>query len=300
MNVPDFLVVGTARAGTTSLHHHLKQHPGIFLPRQKEPCFYCFAGKKPVYKNGKFAFAVTDPIAYRKLYEDATIHQVTGDISTPYLYLHKETISNIYHYHSRPETIKIIIILRNPIERAYSQFLWKVRDGRESLSFDEAILQEQQRMKENYSFDYFYAHRGLYYQQVKNYLDNFHSVKVIMYDNFLEDFENTMKSICSFTGASDNFVFTKLEQVNRSGIPRFSALGKIVTMESRLKFRMLNYLPENVRLGVKEVFNKFNTSRKLPASISMQTRKYLVDFYREDITKLGQLLGKNLFHWLSV
>src|SRR5205809_7660617 len=121
---PDFLVVGTARAGTTALHYHLRQHPQIFMPRQKEPCFFCFAENKPNYKNGKFSFSTYKHNDYLKLFNKAKSFQIKGEISTPYLFLYDKTINNIRKYHSHPDELKIIIVLRNPIHRAYSQYLW--------------------------------------------------------------------------------------------------------------------------------------------------------------------------------
>ena len=127
MRNPQFIVAGTARAGTTSLNSYLIQHPEIFLPIVKEPCFFTFAGEKIDYKNGKFAFALTDIDDYSKLYKKAQQSQITGDISTPYLYLHEKTIRNIKRFHDDPESIKVIIVLRDPVDRAYSQYLWRVR-----------------------------------------------------------------------------------------------------------------------------------------------------------------------------
>ena len=85
MRYPQFIVAGTARAGTTSLNSYLLQHPEIYLPVVKEPCFYTFAGEKIDYKNGKFAFALTSIEDYAKLYKKALQSQITGDISTPYV-----------------------------------------------------------------------------------------------------------------------------------------------------------------------------------------------------------------------
>jgi hypothetical protein len=112
MMEPDFLVVGTARAGTTALHYYLRQHPQLFLPSQKEPCYYCFAGQKLNYKRGKFSFTVQNGIEYSNLFKSATADQLKGEISTPYLYLSGTTIKNIRSLHTHPEKVRIIIILR--------------------------------------------------------------------------------------------------------------------------------------------------------------------------------------------
>lgn len=299
MSLPDFLVVGAARAGTTSLHYYLRQHPGIFLPSQKEPSFFCFADKKIDYKNGRFVFAVTDFIRYKKLYKNADSDLVKGDISTPYLYLHDETIRNIKKYHPHPDALKIVIVLRNPVERAYSQYLWKVRDGREDRSFEEALKAEKARMAQNYSFDYFYAHRGLYFSQVEDYIKHFKSVKIIFFDSFRNEFEVTMKNLCEFLGVDKDFEFTKRDKINSSSIPRFASLGRMMTVESKVKFKILSVLSDGMRMSIKESFNKFNSTCKTPEPIGESTVKWLNDFYREDIQKLQSLINSNLSHWIE-
>ncbi len=299
MNVPQFLVVGTARAGTTSLQHYLHQHPQIFLPTVKEPCFFSFADGRISYKKGKFAFAITDMKKYERLFADARPDQITGEISTPYLFLHSQTINNIKQYHSDPQSLKIIIILRNPVERAYSQYLWKVRDGREKLSFEDALKQEKKRMEENYSFDYFYAHRGLYYEQVKNYLENFKSVRIIRFEDFRNEFKNTMSELCRFLGVDDSFEFARRNEMNASSFPRFGTLGKMITVESRIKFKMLNYIPGDLRMNIKERFNRWNSSSQMPLPIQASTRVFLQEYYKDDIKNLQSLTGIDLQPWLN-
>ena len=299
MTYPQFLVVGTARAGTTALQNYLQQHPQLFLTQQKEPCFYCFVDEELRYKKGKFAFSVTDFKKYSRLFKDAKAEQVTGEISTPYLYLHNQTIHNIKKYHPYPESLKIIITLRNPVERAYSQYLWKVRDGREELSFENSLKQEKIRMEQNYSFDYFYSHRGLYYEQVKDYLENFKNIKIILFEDFKLNFENTMADLCSFLEVDNTFEFTRKHYINSSSFPRFGTLGKIITVESKIKFKLLNYISADLRTGIKENFNRWNSSSKFPLPIAAATRIYLQEYYKEDISKLQSLIGIDLSSWLN-
>jgi hypothetical protein len=299
MNVPGFLVVGTARAGTTSLHHYLMQHPEIYLPPRKEPCFFCFAGVKPRYSHGRFAFAVTDQSRYESLFSKAGSGQMTGEISTPYLYLYRQTIDNIKKHHDSPASVKIVIVLRNPVDRAYSQYLWKVRDGRETHSFEEALRLEKHRMEMNYSFDYFYAHRGLYYEQVKAYLGFFEHVAIFRFEDFVDHFDTTMKRLCTFLGVRNDFVFTRRSPANASGTPRFPALGKIVTAESRLKFRLMSFLPEDFRLGLKERFLRWNSLSRKATPMQEATRQKLIRYYEDDIGKLQKLTGINFSNWLG-
>ena len=299
MRRPDFLIAGTARAGTTALHYYLRSHPEIFLPTQKEPCFFCFSENKKSYKKGKFSFIVTKPEKYFGLFDKAGHHQVAGEISTPYLYLHKQTIQAIKKNYIGAVLPKIVIILRNPIERAYSHYLWKVRDGREQLSFYDSLKQEDARIKDNYSIDYHYAHRGLYAEAVKNYLENFPNVKIILFEDFKNCFENTMSELLIFLGVNEKFNFIRTEKINSSSSPKFPALSKAFTFESKTKYMLLSYVPDGIRLRIKEQFYRINSINTLPPPLSGDARKYLMKFYQKNILELQSVTGLNLNSWIQ-
>jgi len=299
MRLPDFLVVGTARAGTTALHYQLRTHPQLFLPSQKEPCFFCFNGQIPNYKNAKFSFAVTDHEAYSELYINAKVNQLKGEISTPYLYLHNQTIKNIQKFYSCRQLPMIVIILRNPFERAYSQYRWKVRDGREKLSFEDALRNEEFRIEENFSFDYHYATRGLYAEAVKNFLDNFPKVKIVLYENYKYDFSSTMKKLCDFIGVDNDFNFNATANVNSSASTGYPVLNNLFFGESNLKYRLLRKVPDNIRSNLKEKLIRFNNSGKKIPPVSEEAKEYLKNFYYHDILKLQSITNFDLSNWLK-
>lgn len=298
MKNPQFIVAGAARAGTTSLNSYLIQHPELFLPVIKEPCFFTFAGEKIDYKNGKFAFAITNIDDYNKLFKKALTYQVTGDISTPYLYKYEKTIANFKKLHDDYASIKVIIILRNPVDRAYSQYLWRVRDGREDLSFQEAIDIEKQRMAENYSFDYFYIDRSKYYESVKAYIDNFKSVKIVLFDELRDKTTETLASICKFLRVDDDFVFVKRTKQNASFLPKSTMLSKLLTMESKTKFKLLSYIPQEIRETMKEQFLRLNSSDKKSPQMDLATRDNLKKLFREDLVNLEKLINRDLSAWM--
>ena len=298
MKFPQFIVAGTARAGTTALYAYLRQHPQIFLPVVKEPCFFTFAGEEIEFTKGKFAFAVNDIEVYGQLYKKAAEDQITGDISTPYLYKYEKTISNIKMLHDYPEQIKVIIILRNPVERAYSQYMWRVRDGREEFTFEEALEQEANRMKKNYSFDYFYKDRGLYYEQVKAYLSNFKNVKIFLFEDLKTNPTHTLAQICKFIGVDDSFHFAK-RNPNASFIPKSAMLSRLMTIESKTKFKLLNFLPGQLRSTITQQLFKLNASKQEIPKINPDTRTRLIEYFRDDILKLEQLIQRDLSAWLE-
>ncbi|HRH65831.1 MAG TPA: sulfotransferase [Bacteroidia bacterium] len=297
-NWPDFLVVGAARAGTTSLQRYLRQHPGLFLPKLKEPCFFSFAGDTTDYKHGKFAFVIRDQKKYLDLFSPAEKGQVLGEISTPYLYLFDKTISNIKLFHPHPEQLRIVILLRNPADRAFSQYMWRVRDGRETLSFEEAIRDEPKRKKEGYSFDYFYVDRGFYYAQVQAYMAAFRHVKIVLLEDLKDRPTEMLSEVCQFLGVDDHFVFQREGGLNASYEPRWKFVSRLITVESRTKFRLLNQLPDSWRQGIREQFREWNSVRSAPLRLNPETREHLTGVYREDILKLEKLIHRDLSGWL--
>jgi len=146
--LPNFLIVGAAKSGTTSLYHYLKQHTEIYMSSIKEPKFitsqfltfpFKGTGDEKVEQNIIKSFR-----EYCNLFKDVNNDKMIGEASADNLYFFKKAINIITHYLKKP---KIIIILRNPIERAFSHFNQFIRDNREYLSFEEALKEEKNRKK---------------------------------------------------------------------------------------------------------------------------------------------------------
>lgn len=298
MRRPDFLVVGAARSGTTTLHSYLMQHPQIFLPKVKEPGFFVFEGEGINYVKGKFAFAIRSFEEYNRLFGRARDDQKKGEMSTPYLYLYEKTIATLKKYYNDYNDIRIVMLLRNPVDRAFSQYKWRVRDGREPLSFEEAVYAESKRKKENFSFDYYYVDRGYYFNQVKAYLENFSDVHIMLTNDFMEDPQKELKNLCRFLGV-DDFDFRKERDQNESGMPRSKILSRLVTTESRFKFKIWYALPDKLRKSIRSSFNFMNSERNSSLKLSSSMREKLVRLYTADILKLQQLIGRDLSGWLK-
>ncbi len=299
MRTLDFLVVGTARAGTTALHSYLSQHGELFLPRLKEPCFFAFEKDKGKYVNGKFAFAIRCYSDYERLFLNVDKRVKIGEMSTPYLYLYDKTISSIKKHFSDYRKIRIVIFLRNPVDRAFSQYKWRVRDGREDLSFAEAINAEKERMNQNYSFDYFYVDRSFYFRQVEAYIENFDHVHVVLFDDFQNDPNSVLKKLCRFLEVSENFSFAREKRQNESLESKSKFLSRLVTSESWIKFKLLYLLPDWLRKKMRLLFFRFNVSKNRRIELNKGMREKLMEIYREDILSLQKLLNLDLSDWLK-
>ncbi len=153
MAMPNFLIIGAAKAGTTALYSYLKQHPQIYMSPEKEPHFFAFEGEQPNFGGtaGKQEWlnrtVITDIETYRKQFQKVSREIAIGEASALYLYIPK-AVERINHY--IPD-VKLITILRNPIERAYSAFLFQIRDELEPITdFAQALEEEKIRINKNW------------------------------------------------------------------------------------------------------------------------------------------------------
>ncbi len=297
LKLPDFLIVGTARGGTTSLFYYLDQHPGIYFPSQKEPFFFNYMGQS-TEKIGDpdFQDAIVSRVPdYLTLFEKAGDHQIFGEGSTTYLYDHKTVIPNIKKlYGSGYKDLKIVAVLRNPTQRAFSHYMYFIRRNKENLSFSEALQPEiiKQRLKLNLTYDYFGF--GLYYEQIKAYKEAFPLFNVCFIEDMKTDTEAFMNDMFAFLGLDPVAVDTDFV-ANPSGYPKnlFSKLFLKIYSRSKLLRHVAGTLfPKGIK---HRVLGKLLKKGTLDPAI----RDSLIDAFTDDIVRLGELLGRDLGHWLK-
>ena len=290
MTMPNFFIVGAQKAGTTSLYHYLNQHPQVYMSPRKEPHF--FEGMHSEFRRpGRRSTPVSDLAAYQALFEGASDERAIGEASASYLYstrapdLIKSSVPNA----------RIIAVLRNPADRAYSNFLHCVQVGREPLgSFAEALQAEQARMRDKWGPLWYYKHKGLYYAQVKRYLDTFGQgqVGIWLYEDLRYDAFETLGEVFRFLGVDESFVPDASVEHNPSGIPR---IGRLYTgvraFTARNPVLVERVLPARLRGYVKSrLFAK-------PPPFPPEVREELIEGYREDILRLQDLIGRDLSNW---
>ena len=177
---PNFLVVGAAKSGTTSIYYYLKQHPEIFLPDLKECRFFSnikTSINNPITNKPHNVGIINNYDDYIKLFENITVEKVIGDVSPDYLYYYQSSIKNIKK--NLGNEVKIIIILRNPIERAFSNYFHLVKENNFDLTFQETIERESEWINNNIWWGFHVIKGGFYYEAVKAYIDNFKNIKNI-------------------------------------------------------------------------------------------------------------------------
>lgn len=201
MTMPNFLIIGAAKAGTTALHEYLQQHPQIYLTPTKETNFFAFEGEVINFQGpGDEAlkdFSITDLSSYQAEFAGVTKELAIGEACPSYLYF-PQTAARIKQY--IPDT-RLIVILRNPVERAYANFLHIVRDDRETQrDFALALQDEATRIANNWEWFWHYIQVGFYGQQLQRYYEMFapSQIKVYLYDDLKENAIATLQDIFSF------------------------------------------------------------------------------------------------------
>jgi hypothetical protein len=296
IKVPDFLIVGAAKSGTTSLYYYLKQHPQIFMPRVKEPWFFSFKNNPPSNVNHNPLQGVTWKLEdYIKLFEEAKQNQLMGEASPSYLYTYNTAIKNIKELYAEDyKKLKIIMILRNPIERVFSQFMMFKRENTEPLGFMEAISPDtiRERMEGNWNLFYDYIGFGFSHDPVKAYLDQFPKVKVFIYEELVEDQNEVMKDICEFLNIEVLNISDNIRH-NISGVPRVKFIHNIMTNPAFKDF-IKSFVPEDKRRKIKSIILSFNIKK---VTIDKEAEAYLASVFKDDIERLGVLLGRDLSSW---
>lgn len=300
---PNFLILGAAKTGTTSLYHYLRKHPEIFMCPKKEPNFFAFHGKLPPIKGEgnknklkHFLYCNTVLVRedYQALFLGAASKKVAGEASCRYLYFHQSAI-RIHDYNPK---MKLIFILRDPIERAYSHFRMMKSRGFEPFSFEDALAAEDHRVKERWVWDYHYKRLGLYYCQLKVYLDLFpeEQIKLCFYDSWQQNTENVLQEIFSFLNVDCDFPIELQKGYNVAESNYWSEPGSLLA--NLKKFRSLKRLTKF--RGIRVIVNRMEAIFKKPfISPSPALRKRYRFFFEEDIRQLEKHTGRSLGHWLE-
>ncbi|MEM7756848.1 MAG: sulfotransferase [Cyanobacteria bacterium P01_A01_bin.40] len=297
--MPNFLIVGAAKAGTTSLYSYLKQHPQIYMSPVKETNFFAFEGAELNFlggiSQGYLADFKTNIDDYRAQFQGVNNEIAIGEASPSYLYLPK-AVARIKYY--IPE-VKIIVILRNPIERAYSHFLHHLRDRLvDYRDFEQALDAEAQAIADNWWWDYHYIQVGLYYQQLKRYFANFkqEQIKVWLYEDLTSNPLALIQDICQFLGVERQFAPDMAARLNATGVPRYRTLDALIKEPNLIK-TVYQLLPAKLRQPITAQINQRNPLKKPP--LLPHIRQHLLGLYREDILQLQQLIQRDLSGWLQ-
>lgn len=319
--MPTFLVIGAAKSASTSLHDYLGQHPDIYMSPMKEPNFFAFDGATPLFRyppecNGKGGAVrarlrnstlrnrIGSLEQYRCLFAGAARQRALGESSVNYLY--SKDAPRLIRLHV-PE-VRLIAILRNPVERAYSRFLHARRDGLEPLpDFAEALAAEDQRIADGYAPVWHYRNRGYYHDQLQRYFHLFarKRIHIMLYDDFCRDSLAQIQALFRFLEVDPSFIPDMSRHLNVSGKPRIEArswlLDDLLNTSNPVKTCVKRVLPPAALKSLRSLIIRCNAKQTVPlryAPMSPALRGELKNDFRSDILKLQDLIGRDLSGWL--
>jgi len=300
IRLPNFLLVGAPKCGTTSIASYLAQHPDIYISPIKEPKFFTAQFLRfPLQGPGdSFVenFTVKTFDAYTRLFHRINHEKAIGDASADNLYFHEQVIPLIKRCLG---DVKIVIVLRNPVERAFSAYKNLLRDSRETLSFEEGLDLEKDRRERGYEYIWRYLDLGFYHEQVRAYLEAFSRVKVIILEQFQNGEPALMQQIYDFLEVDASFRPRRRSQFNVSGKPRFRWAQRPFN-PTGLKGKAYKLLAMN-GFDVDSLMRWVEPVRNAnlqPVAMDPKTRQRLHGIYAADIDKLADLLQTDLNPWV--
>ena len=296
MILPNLLIVGAAKSGTTSLHNYLDQHPDIFMSKHKEPHFLI----NNEIGNSRIPNGISDINEYSNLFVAGSNAKYRGESSAMYLQFPDIVIENIKR--NLANDVKIIIMLRNPIDRAFSGYHHVKRYNiDENLSFEDAIEKSEKRYFKNTNITPAsrYIHIGMYFDFVNKFFAHFgNKVHIIIYDDFIENTKNELDKIFNFLDVKKSKIDTEKQYMTGGWKWKNSFQRKIFMKQNVLKRVLKIILPNKYfRLKIRNLFLRFFT--KPTEKMNDDTRIKLKNIYKKDVSKLSDLLNRDLNYWMK-
>ncbi len=282
----DFFIVGAPKAGTTSLFYYLNKNKGICMSSIKEPNF--FSSQELKIQKIYYDSLILDNLKeYERIFTPKNKQQIIGEASVSYLF-YPNVANRIFDYNPRS---KIIIILRDPVERAFSHYSMDLRLGHVKQSLDE-LFDLGLNNKDNLFFQQ-YILLGQYYEQVNRYIEVFgrENICVKFYDELKLDASSFYSDILKFLQQENDHNIDFNQPFNKSKLPSNKFIKWLYSWPIIRKISLI-FLPLSVIEFINIKFFKENNN-----IITNDLKSKLHSFFLEDIEKLEKLLSKDLNSW---
>lgn len=292
--LPNFVCPGAARSATTTLYYLLIQHPQIFLPSIKETRFFSLD-----YEKGLSWYE-------QKHYLNVKDETAIGDISP--VYLIDERCPERIHKGLGPE-IKLIFMLRNPAERAYSHYCMLQHHQFEDLSFEKALARSEsdriekslKHYKHEYGFQY--LKESSYLQLIQRYLKYFDKDRMmfVVFENFVDDTQHQLFDILSFLDADPEYEFNYDIYTNKRAVSSSSKINQLFYQNSHIR-KARDRIQSRTSWKTQSILKKLKTtllasSGSKTAPMDIKVREQLDSYFKKERAPLETLIGKDLSVW---
>jgi hypothetical protein len=285
LRLPDLIVIGAQKAGTSSVYAGLKGHPAIGVAKRSEVEFF---SQEVRYARGLDYYAAH--------FDHVSPEKLTAEVSPGYLYSSntprrlREAIPNV----------KLCVSLRDPVDRAFSAWRMQISKGSERRPFSEAVRLDRR-----------YVEYGLYYQQLSRYLDYFPMEQVLV--QFFEDLRTNQQGyfdrIFEFAGVPSVSIASDTRE-NVGGEGRLGAvtaiLWQLFSARNAIRRTALRSVVDNyfIDTHARRLRNWVAGLNRQPSSrnesVDLETRRFIVDSVAEDVISLSKLVGRDLDSWIAV
>jgi Sulfotransferase family len=301
MALPDFLIVGAPKAGSTALHTALAQHPGLYMSPVKEPKFFLSDGPPPARGGPGDAQTYREHVwrrpDYEALFDAAPPGTLRGE-STP-LYLHDPAAHR--RIHELIPRAKLIAVLRDPVERAHSNWthLWSA--GLEPVGdFVQACEEEPRRIEAGWASFWQYVGLGLYGEQLEHLYQVFprDQVLIIRYLTLVDSPDETLDRICTFLGVEPGVIST-VPRENVTAHPEATLRYRTLARTLRAAAAAGRFLPGKAGTSLKDSLeHRLQRSAPSRQPLSWDEREQVLPKFSGDIRRLEQVTGDDFSFWL--
>jgi len=313
---PTFIGVGAARSGSTALYHWLRKHPEVYLSPVKETNFFtrdlvgrngpgdmeaipdidlCTAEYLIMYDKFKHAGIVWSEEVYEKLFWGGLQCPARGEFSPSYLYFASITAKRMKIALS---DCKIVILLRNPIERAWSNYKALIAAGREHLAPEDAFQQGKKRVENGWEHFWDYLGLGMYVQQIKCFLEEFprDQIGIWLYEDMIKNPKVILSQILQFIGVGSGDDLPSFARKNESK-KNISRVKLWLYRHSRVRKVIKMLFPESVR---RSISNSLDNVWGIEMKMLLRVREWLLEYYRDEILELNRLLPElGVVRWID-
>lgn len=293
IRLPDFVVIGAARCATTSLYEYLRQHPQVFMSPEKETDYFSLGDlPQDEVPPGASRYRARTRAEYEAQFALAGDARAAGEASPTYLFYPRsaDRMRQVI-----PDA-KLICVLRDPVERAYSHWALARRSGFEPLAdFEAGVAAEGERWRQDWSMRHTYARASLYHDGLRAFIDRFprERILVLMFEEFVRDPLVVMREVYRYIGVEENFVPDVGVRYNRSLLPRNALVREAFGRHPRLRRLLLRNLSPRVATRIGDLL------MRRPPGLDPRVRARLLPRFEADVRALERLLDRDLGDWLK-
>jgi hypothetical protein len=310
---PNFFLVGAMKAGTTAVFESLGLHPDVYCSPIKEPNFFSdeFRFEEVSSKNLRLrsqfdvdayvkgpmdrpvhGALVRDPSTYCALFRLAKDHTAIGEASTSYLY----STSAARNIRSSVPHARIIMILRNPVDRAISQYHMESRIGLVNDTFGSLLEKDLRASGNTFTTSGLYVELGRYVKQIRRYLAAFpeEQIKIVLYDDLSSNFDGVTAEILRFLDVDPELRRQNTIKTNGARVPRAGSINQVLHRVGLKQVIGRSFPQPLLDLGKRVYYRKVDGT-----GVTEADRERLRAVLADEVTALSELLGRDLSHWLK-